>query len=185
MPVPATPLTVGAMLAEQELVGCIESRRPAFRRMATAMLGDAAEADDIVQDAALNAIRARERFRGESDVCTWFHRICLNACYQALRRRQRSRVSPAPDEYVARWRDASYTVDPERVALAAEDALRLRSALDRLTPNQRMAVVLHDAEGWSSAEIAATAGLPLPTVKSHLRRGRMALVSMLGEEGDD
>lgn len=177
--------TVSAVLAEQELVGCIESRRPAFRRMAAAMLGDEWEADDIVQNAALSAIRARPQFRGESDVCTWFHRICLNACYQARRRRERSRVTPAPDDYVARWRDPSYTVDPERVAVAAEDGRRLRAALDQLPPNHRMAVVLHDAEGWSSGDIATTVGLPVATVKSHLRRGRMALVSMLAEDGHD
>jgi RNA polymerase sigma-70 factor, ECF subfamily len=65
--------------------------------------------------------------------------------------------------------------------IALEDGERLRSALASLTPDQRVAVVLHDVQGWKAREIAEDAGLPLATVKSHLRRGRQALVTLLAE----
>jgi RNA polymerase sigma-70 factor (ECF subfamily) len=55
------------------------------------------------------------------------------------------------------------------------------TALASLTPDQRTAVVLHDLQGLKAREIAADVGIPLATVKSHLRRGRQALVTVLAE----
>jgi DNA-directed RNA polymerase specialized sigma24 family protein len=126
--------------------------RGAFQQRRAAPAGLMAE--DVVQDAAVSTLRATAGFRSDADVCTWFQRICLNAC-QALRRHR----SAASLEQAARleqlWRDPGYTVDPERVVLALEDQRRLRDAM------------------------AADTGIPLPTVKSHLRRGPQALVSLL------
>ncbi|MGC8473820.1 MAG: RNA polymerase sigma factor, partial [Candidatus Dormibacteria bacterium] len=70
----------------------------------------------------------------------------------------------------------------EGVAVAAESQRTLGLALARLTADQKQAVVLHDLEGWTGAEIADATGWPLGTVKSHLRRGRQNLVSILAEE---
>lgn len=167
------------MLSNEELATCIESRRSHLTRMAVSMLDDEAEAEDVVQDAALSALQARVGFRSDADVCTWFQRICLNACYQSLRRRK----SAASLEEAARleqlWRDPGYTVDPARVVVALEDQRRIRVALGHLSPEQRTAVVLHDLNGLKAREIAANTGISLPTIKSHLRRGRQALVSLL------
>lgn len=143
------------------------------------MLDDQSEAEDVVQNAAVNALRASASFRQDADVCTWFQRICLNACYEALRRRK----SAARIEQALRlehlWRDPGYTVDPERVVLALDDRERLRAAIASLSAEQRTAVVLHDLNGFKAREIAEDIGVPLPTLKSHLRRGRQALVSLL------
>lgn len=169
------------MLTEEDLTACIESRRTRLTRMATSMLGDPAEAEDAVQEAALRALRARGGFRSEADVCSWFQRICVNACRESLRKRssERSRLEAARRE--ALWRDPAYSVDPEAVAMALEDGTRLKNALSSLSPDQRLAVVLHDLQGWKAREIAEDAGLPVATVKSHLRRGRQALVTLLAE----
>ena len=147
--------------------------------MAGSMLQDANEAEDVVQEAALRALRGRARFRSEADVCTWFQRICINSCREAARKRssEQNRFDAARREEL--WRDPAYSVDPEAVAIALESGDRLKKALASLTPDQRLAVVLHDLQGWTAREIADDAGLPLPTVKSHLRRGRQALVSLL------
>lgn len=146
------------------------------------MLDDAAEAEDVVQDAALSAIRSSSSFRHTADVCTWFQRICLNACYEALRRRKSAAALARSLQLEQLWRDPEYTVDPERVVVSLEDGERLRQALASLTPDQRAAVVLHDLNGFKTREIADGIGVALPTVKSHLRRGRQALVSLLAEE---
>ena len=82
------------------------------------------------------------------------------------------------------WRDASYTVDPEAVAMAIENEKQLKRALGLLTADQRMAVVMHDLHGWKARELAEDTGLALATVKSHLRRGRQALVTLLAEHSD-
>jgi len=152
-------------------------------RMAISMLGDPAEAEDVVQEAAFRALKARGRFRSEADVCTWFQRICINSCRETARKRSsdQQRLEAAGRE--ALWRDPGYTVDPEAIAVAIEDGERLKRAIGSLTVEQRLAVVLHDLQGWKAREIAEDTGLPLATVKSHLRRGRQALVTVLADAG--
>ena len=169
------------MLTEQNLTACIESRRGRLTRMAASMLQDATEAEDVVQEAAIRALRGRAGFRSEADVCSWFQRICINSCREAARKRssEQSRLEAAQRE--ALWRDPGYSVDPEAVAMALESSERFKKALASLTPDQRLAVVLHDLQGWKAREIAVDSGLSLPTVKSHLRRGRQALVTLLAE----
>lgn len=145
------------------------------------MLQDPAEAEDVVQEAAIRALRGRDGFRSEADVCTWFQRICINSCREAARKRstEQDRLDAAQREGL--WRDPGYSVDPEAVAVALESTRRLKTALGSLTPEQRLAVVLHDLQGWKAREIAEDSGVPVPTVKSHLRRGRQALVTLLAE----
>jgi len=69
--------------------------------------------------------------------------------------------------------------------VAADDRDRLRRALDRLPPAQRLVLLLHDAAGWPTGEIAEIEGLALPTVKSHLRRARMKMVTLLGQSAGE
>lgn len=171
-------------LGEAELVTCLENSRPRLVRIATHMLGDSAAAEDAVQDAAVKALSARDGFRSEAQVCTWVQRICVNSCHDVLRRRKSADRTDQALRREALWQEPAYTVNPEEVALAAADASRLRRALASLSPDQSRAVVLHDVEGWTAAEIAGSFAISLPTVKSHLRRGRQALVTLLaGAEG--
>ena len=169
------------VLIEQELVNCIESRRAKLTRMATSMLDDPAEAEDVIQEAALNALKSASSFRGDAHVCSWFQRIFLNSSYQVLRRRTSATNLEQALELEHLWRDPDYTVDPAAVVVALEDEENVLTAIKRLTADQRTAVVLHDVHGFSAREIADDLGLPLPTVKSHLRRGRQALVSRLAD----
>ena len=83
------------------------------------------------------------------------------------------------DEVEARWRDDAYTVDAAEVVARAETRAELEDALIRLPVSYRAAVVLHDAEGLTVAEIADIAEISLPAAKQRLRRGRMMLVSAL------
>lgn len=82
----------------------------------------------------------------------------------------------------ADWRDDSYTVMPERVLERAELRDELEDGLTRLPVIYRLPVVLHDALGWTSAEIASAMDIGLPAAKQRLRRGRMMLVSTLAED---
>ncbi len=170
------------VLTHEELATCIESRRDRLTRMATSMLGDSAEAEDVVQDSAVSALRSSASFRHTADVCTWFQRICLNACYATLRRRKSAAALNQALRLEHLWRDPAYTVDPERVVAGLEDSKKVRDAIASLTPEQRTAVVLHDLYGFKAREIAGDLDMQLPTVKSHLRRGRQALVSLLAGE---
>ncbi len=179
---PARPTLWGVELPRDELLGCLEAQRPRFVRLATSLLSDAEQAEDAVQDASMKAMQSAGGFRSESAVCTWVQRIVVNTCRDLLRRRQSRESVEAAVRREALWQDSAYTVDPEGVAVAAESQRTLGLALAQLTADQKQAVVLHDLEGWTGAEIADATGWPLGTVKSHLRRGRQNLVSILAEE---
>jgi len=145
------------------------------------MLRDPTEAEDAVQETAMRAIRSIDRFRGEAALPSWVFRICVNVCRDRIRDRARDRQALDDARIDALWRDQHYTVDPSLVITRAEDGKRLRAALDRLSPSQRMVLVLHDAADWPASRIADDLQLPLGTVKSHLRRARMAMVTLLGQ----
>ncbi len=164
------------------MLGCVAKDRGRLVRLATGLLSDAALAEDAVQEASLKALAAAPGFRSEAAVCTWVQRICVNTCHDLLRRRQSRENLEAAVRRRALWEDPKYTVDPERVALSLERREVVNLAISRLTADQKQAVVLHDVEGWTGPEIASAMDWPLGTFKSHLRRGRQALVSLLAEE---
>ena len=83
----------------------------------------------------------------------------------------------------AQWRADDYTVDAAVVVERAATRDDLREALTHLPTIYRTAVVLHDAEGLTVAEIAEIAGIGLPAAKQRLRRGRMMLVTALAHGG--
>ncbi|GAC1581613.1 MAG: hypothetical protein NVS3B24_18460 [Candidatus Dormibacteria bacterium] len=163
-----------------DLTRCLEERLPAFYHIALGILGRPAEAEDAVQDSALKAVRSLHTFRSEADICTWVHRILLNRCNDHLSARRRDDEHLSDQLVENLWQDPSYSVDPEKVIDRIADRERILLALGRLRPVQRTVVVMHDSQGWKLDEIAALMEIPLPTAKSHLRRGRQALVTSLG-----
>jgi len=145
-------------------------------------VGDREEAADALQDALLSAHRSAARFRGESAVTTWLHRIVVNACLDRLRRRQAHPTVPLADGNRSsesdRWAGAFEPVapDPDR-----DTALVIRQALAALPIDQRAAIVLVDVQGYPVAEVATILGVPEGTVKSRCARGRARLAGMLGD----
>jgi RNA polymerase sigma-70 factor, ECF subfamily len=170
----------GARGGTDELATCLTERLGRFVAIARSMLGNEQDVEDVVQDVATRAITARGSFRGDADICTWVHRILVNRCNDVIASRVRRRNAIAEDAFDELWDDPRYTVDPTGVEAAVADREELADALARLTPAQRSVVTLHDAQGWKLREIADVLDAPLPTVKSHLRRGRRALVTLLG-----
>ncbi|MGV9210419.1 RNA polymerase sigma factor SigM [Micromonospora sp. RB23] len=142
-------------------------------------LGDREEAADALQDALLSAHRAAARFRGDSAVTTWLHRIVVNACLDRIRRRQAHPTVPLPD---GNRTDGSGTggVEPAAPAQDHDTALVVRAALAALPPEQRAALVLVDVQGYPVAEVARILGVAEGTVKSRCARGRARLAVLLG-----
>ena len=161
----------GDPLAFDELV-----RRHRDRLWAVAMrtLADREEAADAVQDALLAAYRGAERFRGDSAVTTWLHRIVVNACLDRLRRRQSRPTVPLPDA------DSPALVGSAAVQPDVATEITVREALRALPTDQRVVLVLVDMEGFPVAEVAAMLGIAEGTVKSRCARGRARLALMLG-----
>ena len=73
----------------------------------------------------------------------------------------------------------------DRVAIEAPDLVDLIRALETLPAKQRAAVILHDEEGYSAAEVGDLLGIAAPTVRVHLHRGRKRLRALLGTEEDE
>jgi RNA polymerase sigma-70 factor (ECF subfamily) len=147
-------------------------RRHQDRLWAVALrtLGDREEAADALQDALLSAYRAAGRFRGDSAVTTWLHRIVVNACLDRVRRRQARPTVPLPE---SGYQPAAPAVDRDAV-------LDVRAALARLPVEQRLSLVLVDVQGYSVVEAAEMLGVAEGTVKSRCARGRARLAGLLG-----
>ena len=136
------------------------------------LLRDDHDAEDAVQEACLRACRALDRFRG-GDGRAWLLTIVRHVCYSHLRRNRREPAVEAFDE------DAhGSTHDPGEVNALAWQEVKgalLRQALDRLAPEFREVIVLHELEGLTYREIAAVTEIPIGTVMSRLSRARQKL----------
>ncbi|MGC4760585.1 RNA polymerase sigma factor SigM [Micromonospora trifolii] len=141
-------------------------------------LGDREEAADALQDALLSAHRAAARFRGDSAVTTWLHRIVVNACLDRIRRRQAHPTVPLPDGN--RADDGIGGLEPAAPATDHDTVLVVREALAALPLEQRAALVLVDVQGYPVAEVARILGVAEGTVKSRCARGRARLAVLLG-----
>lgn len=145
-------------------------------RYALSVTHDPDLASDTVQDTFVRAIERRDSFRGDAPLEHWLIRIAHNLIMDRARRSQHE----IPVEVVDQdWRDDSYTVDAAAVVELAATREELLDALTHLPFIYRSAVVLHDVEGITVADIAAIFDVSLPAAKQRLRRGRMALVSAL------
>ncbi|WP_372443216.1 RNA polymerase sigma factor SigM [Actinoplanes teichomyceticus] len=154
-------------------------RRHRDRLWAVALrtIGDREEAADAVQDALLSAHRAAARFRGDSAVTTWLHRIVVNACLDRIRRRQAHPTVPLPDGDRTAGRPAA--PEPAAPAPDHDTVLLVRAALAALPVDQRAAIVLVDVQGYGVAEAAEMLGIAEGTVKSRCARGRARMALAL------
>lgn len=147
---------------------------PRLRRLARALAGHAADADDLVQVALERALARAGQWRPDARLDAWVFGILRNAWRDELRARGRQQRVFAPEEAGALVGEASV----ERHA----QALTVAAALAQLPEEQREAVALVLVEGLSYAEAAEVLDIPVGTVTSRLARGRAALQRLLGEE---
>lgn len=140
--------------------------------VAVRTLGHRDDAADAVQEALLAALRGAGSFRGEASVRTWLNRIVVNTCIDRMRRERVRPTVPLPP-----WELPDPGADPvTRLATRME----VTDALALLPPEQRLAVVLVDMEGWALTEVAEATEAPVGTVKSRCSRGRARLAVLLG-----
>jgi RNA polymerase sigma-70 factor (ECF subfamily) len=125
--------------------------------------GDRAEAEDATQDVFVEVHRSLPRFRGESRLDTWIHRIAVNVCLQRRRKRTLPLVD-LPDGELP----AHPSGNPFEEAVRSELRTRVAGAMDALPEAQRDVVLLHGIQGLSYAEVAAVLECPVGTVKSRV-----------------
>ncbi len=147
---------------------------------------NAAEAEDIAQDAFIKAYRALPQFRGDSAFYTWLYRIAINTAKNAVVARDRNPVDFDLDmtnndesyEMQGRLKDSE---TPEALVLTDEIRTTVNAAIANLPEDLRTAIVLRELEGLSYEEIAATMDCPVGTVRSRIFRAREAIDSRLRE----
>ena len=154
----------------------VSRHRDRMWAVALRTIGDQEEAADALQDAFLSAYRAAGKFRGESAVTTWLHRIVVNACLDRLRRRTARPTVAFPDDDVL---DSVAPKGPDPTS-AHELSLDVADALRNIPFEQRAALVLVDMMGYSVDDAAQVLEVPPGTIKSRCARGRARLAPLLG-----
>ncbi len=135
--------------------------------LATWLLRDPHDAEDAVQDACLRAYKAFDRFRG-GDGRAWLLTIVRNVCYTRMRQSRRG-----PEEVVFEEEVHGSAQEPAgAVAWNEVKSDLLKRGLERLPPEYREVIVLHEIEGLAYREIAGVSGIPIGTVMSRLSRAR-------------
>jgi len=154
---------------------------PALYGVACRLTRNPTEAEDLVQDALVKAMRARDQFQADTNLKAWLFRILTNTFINKYRRGGLEKAifeGPDADPLVDGWVSAStmrQLRDPESAALLPIVEGEVRNALDALPAEFRLAVVLSDVEEFSYEEIAEIMGCPIGTVMSRLHRGRKLL----------
>lgn len=155
-------------------------------RLAWSMLRDAEDARDLSQEAFLRVYRTAGSFRGDARFSTWFYRVLVNLCLDHRRRgwwrRQvvRDAIGDDPERGVLE-RQAAPVVDPTDTLSQERLMTQLWGAVDRLSPQQRAALLLHVQEEQSTSEIAAVLQCSEATVRVHLHRAVSALRKTIGQ----
>jgi len=132
--------------------------------------GNRQDAEDAVQETFLKAYRGIDGFAGASSIGTWLCRICINACYDLVRKRQLDAKRAEPRE--------PHGAPQPQLALRAQ----LDQALARIDPRRRMVFLLFAVEGMKHAEIATILEIPEGTSKAWLFEAKRELQRVLMEK---
>ncbi|WP_374571663.1 RNA polymerase sigma factor [Phenylobacterium sp.] len=161
---------------EPDAVRALMARKlPRLMSLAQRMLGDAAEAEDVVQETFVRAWRQAPNWKpGAARFDTWLHRVALNLCYDRLRRRREVATDDPPerpDEGPA----------PDRGLEAQDVGRRVAEAMARLPDRQREAITLCHYQEMTNIEAAALMGVSVDALESLLARGRRGLRAALAD----
>ncbi len=176
-------LQAGDQAAYAQLV---EEHAGKIYRLALRLMGNEADAEDVLQETFLSAFKSMDRFEARSSLSTWLYRIASNAALMRLRRKEPEQVSV--DEPVERDDGEliprqlfDFCCLPEEDLLREEARAEMQRAVDELPPSLRSVFVLRDIEGLSTEETAEALDLSVSAVKSRLMRARLKLRERLSQ----
>ena len=167
--------------ADRKLQNVLSLRLPSFYRCAFRLLGNAADAEDAVQEALLAAYKHINQFRGQSQISTWLTTIVRNCALMQLRKRPRQIHFPLDEPFGEEQPRSLWDVladerpSPEDECRTSELTTRLRQCTALLSPTLRRTFQLRVVEGLSILETARILGVPHGTVKAQLARARAKL----------
>jgi RNA polymerase sigma-70 factor (ECF subfamily) len=171
--------------ATREMQDALSRLLPSFYRRAYRYLGNAADAEDAVQDALLSAYRNLDQFKGQAQMSTWLTTIVTNAALTQLRRRARRPHLSLDErfgeeqEFSVSERLADCRPSPEDVCLGSDLHERLMQFVAELSPSLRKVYQLRDLEGLTTHETARILGVAEVTVKAQVSRARAKLKQLM------
>ncbi len=179
---PRPPRTPTRHAVEAELLAHLDD----VYRYALSLTREVADAEDLVQDTFLQALRHRDQYTPGTNARAWLFTICRNLYLR--RREKRAREEPTETEALERLAGAAAPPVPDADAALFEapelDGV-IRRELDRLPEEYREVVVLSDLQDLSYADVARVLEVPIGTVKSRLFRARRRLQESLVEYARD
>jgi RNA polymerase sigma-70 factor (ECF subfamily) len=152
-------------------------------RAARAIVRDDLEAEDVMQQAYVNAYSHLAQFDGRAKFSTWLTRITVHEALARARRERR--FEPLEEESLETLMPASPSLDPERQAFGRELGALIESAVDALGDGYRETFMLRQVEGLSTAETAEVLGVSEDVVKTRFSRARLSLQQRLLDRVDD
>jgi RNA polymerase sigma-70 factor (ECF subfamily) len=154
----------------------VDRHGPRLLRLATWMLGNAADAEDVVQETLAAAFRGLGGFRGRSSVKTWLSRILIKRVAR-LRRYRRVRRALSLEQVLGRAGAASSRGPAETAR--ADVRMDVAAVLTKLSQDHRSVIVLREMQGMSYEEMSEVLAVPRGTVESRLFRARQKLRELL------
>lgn len=161
-----------------------EQARPQLLAVARRVVRSAADAEDVVQQAFVNAIRAADKFEGRAEATSWMYRITYNTALMHLRKKRRKGADsldamvPSVAEHAVQK-----AAEPPPSADAQLDQMRLREvlaeAVGALSDTDQRIVILRLEQGWSTQQVADDVGLSPAAIKTRLHRARQVLQRQL------
>ena len=155
-----------------------------INRLVSRLVRDAAEIEDVTQEAFIKAYRALPQFRGESAFYTWLYRIAINTAknYLASQGRRAPTTTGSDAEEAETFEDAEQLRDintPESLLMSKQVGETVSRAMDALPEELRTAIQLREIEGMSYEDIASAMNCPIGTVRSRIFRARESIASEL------
>ncbi|MGE5252147.1 MAG: RNA polymerase sigma factor [Bacteroidota bacterium] len=162
----------------------VDVASPLIYRLALKMLGDAQDAEDVLQNSFLKAFQSLEEFEGRANPLTWLYRIAVNEALMLIRRRRpQVQIAEEPGEAAEGLSLPVQLTDwcclPERDFLSAESRQALDRAIATLPEKLRLVFLLRDIEGLSIRETGEALDLTETAVKTRLLRARLHLREQL------
>lgn len=151
-----------------------EAYLPRIHGLAYRMCGDADLADDLVQAAFVRVYASLRSYRGDAPLGAWLHRVAVSVILNGLRSERRRRMREVP-------LDLAPSSEPAAPG-GSELAIALERAMESLSEEARMVVILHDVEGYSHEEIASMMGIRAGASRVRLVRARARLKDALSRQ---
>jgi RNA polymerase sigma-70 factor, ECF subfamily len=146
------------------------------------LVGNAEDAEDVVQEAFVHAYRSLNSFKGGALFFTWLYRIAFNTAISWKRKQravQRLQRSSGGEGRAVEQERRHQSNHPGQALERAEEGRRIQEALNRLSPEHRAVLILKDMEGQKYEKMAEILDVPIGTIRSRLHRARLELRQVL------